>query len=89
MALAEAQTELTVVERERGIPRKGSSAGLSGAQWSHVDPIMDRDPSHPGKLTVFKNTVNRACHDNTPPGNAEMTQACGDIRFLVKNYLGR
>ena len=54
-----------------------------------VDPIMDRDPSHPGKLTIFKNTVNRACHDNTPPGNAEMTQACGDIRFLVKDYLGR
>ena len=24
-----------------------------------------------------------------PPGNAEMTQAYGEIRFLVKDYLGR
>lgn len=55
----------------------------------HVDPLLDHDASHPGKLTVFKNTVNRACHDNSPPGNAEMTQAHGDIRFLVKDYLGR
>jgi DNA-binding transcriptional MerR regulator len=54
-----------------------------------VDPLLDHDASHPGKLTVFKNTVNRACHDNAPPGNAEMTQACGDIRFFVKDYFGR
>jgi hypothetical protein len=54
-----------------------------------VEPLLDKDASHPGKLVVFKNTVNKACHDNAPPGNAEMTQACGDIRFLVKSYLGR
>ena len=46
-----------------------------------VDPLLVHDPSHPGKLTVFKNTVNRACYDNTPPGNAEMTQASGEIRY--------
>jgi len=55
----------------------------------HVEPLLDHDASHPGKLEVFRNTVNRACHDNAPPGNAEMIQACGEIRFLVKNYLGR
>lgn len=55
----------------------------------HVDPLMNHDPSHPGKLAVFKRTVNHACHDNAPPGNAEMTLACGDIRSLVKDYLGR
>ena len=55
----------------------------------HVDPLLQHDPSHPGKLEAFRNTVNRACHDNTPPGNAEMTQACGEIRYLVKDYLGR
>ena len=55
----------------------------------HVDPLLDHDASHPGKFTVFKNTVNNACHDNAPPGHAEMTQACGEIRFLVKDYLGR
>jgi hypothetical protein len=55
----------------------------------HVDPLLARDPSHPGKLEAFRNAVNRACHDNTPPGNAEMTHACGEIRYLVKEYLGR
>jgi hypothetical protein len=54
-----------------------------------VDPLLDHDPSHPGKLMVFKNTVNHACHDNAPPGNAQMTQACGEIGCLVKDYLGR
>lgn len=53
----------------------------------HVEPLLVHDPSHPGKLAVFRNTVNNACHDNTPPGNAGMTQACGDILFLVKDYL--
>jgi hypothetical protein len=54
-----------------------------------VEPFLDHDASHPGKLEVFRKTVNNACHDNAPPGTAEMTQACGEIRFLVKEYLGR
>lgn len=55
----------------------------------HVDPLLDRDPSHSGKLEVFKKTVNRACHDNTPPGTEEMKQACGEIRRFAKDYFGR
>lgn len=54
-----------------------------------VDPLLDKDPSHQGKFEVFKNTANNACHDNAPPGNAEMKQACGEIRYLMKEYLGR
>jgi hypothetical protein len=54
----------------------------------HVDPLLDFDPSHPGKFSVFKKTVNDACHDNSPPGTAAMTQAHGEIRHLVKQYLG-
>lgn len=54
-----------------------------------MEHLLDRDASHPGKFTVFKNTVNNACHDNTPPNGAAMTQAHGEIRFLVKEYLGR
>lgn len=54
-----------------------------------VEHLLDRDPSHPGKFAVFKNTVNNACHDNTPPNNAAMTQAHGEIRYLVNEYLGR
>ncbi len=55
----------------------------------HIEPLIDRDASHPGKFAAFKKTVNDACHDNAPPGTAQMTHACGDIRFLVKEYLGR
>lgn len=54
-----------------------------------VDPLLTHDPSDPGKLAVFRKTVNRACHDNTPPGTEEMKQACGDLRRFVENYLGR
>lgn len=54
-----------------------------------MEHLLDRDPSHPGKFTVFKNTVNNACHDNSPPNSAAMTQAHGEMRFLVKEYLGR
>ena len=55
----------------------------------HVDPLLYHDASHPGKLSAFKDTVNDACHDNAPPGPVAMVQACGEIRFLVKDYLGR
>lgn len=54
-----------------------------------VQPFLNLDASHPGKLDAFRRTVNNACHDNAPPGPAEMTQACGEIRFLVKEYLSR
>jgi hypothetical protein len=52
-----------------------------------VEPLLVRDPSHPGKLLAFKSTVNNACHDNEPPSTGLMVQACGEIRYLVKEYL--
>ena len=55
----------------------------------HVEPLLDKDPSHPGKLEAFKKIINSACHDNTPPGTSEMTQVCGEIQLLVKEYLVR
>lgn len=54
-----------------------------------VEPLLVQDASHPGKLGAFRLIVNNACHDNAPPGNAAMVQACGEIRFLQKNYLPR
>ena len=54
-----------------------------------VEPLLLQDPSHPGKLGVFRSTVNKACHDNTPPGTDEMGHACGEISYIVKTYLGR
>ena len=55
----------------------------------HVEPLLDHDASHLGKLEAFRKTVNNACHDNAPPSPAEMTHACGVIRAFVKEYLGR
>ena len=52
-----------------------------------VEPFLDKDPSHPGKLEAFRKAVNSACHDNTPPGASEMTHACGEIGYLAKEYL--
>ena len=52
-----------------------------------VEPFLDKDPSHSGKLEAFRKTVNTACHDNTPPGSSEMTQACGEIGYLANEYL--
>ena len=52
-----------------------------------AEPFLDKDPSHPGKLELFKKTVNSACHDSTPPGSTEMTHACGEIGYLAKEYL--
>lgn len=54
-----------------------------------VEPLLAKDGSHAGKFEVFRNTVNDACHDNAPPGTAVMVQACGEIRYLMKEYFGR
>ena len=54
-----------------------------------VEHLLGRDPAHQGQLEVFRNTVNRACHDNAPPGTEEMKKACGDLLHFVKEYLGR
>lgn len=53
------------------------------------DTLLDHDPSHPGKLEAFKDTVNQACHHNAPPGTAAMIQASGEISFLQKEYPAR
>lgn len=85
--------EMLVVDQHRKGNAQASLTDYDGKtlEWlsPHVDPLLDRDASHPGKFAVFRKTVNNACHDNAPPSNAEMTLAHGDIRFLVKQYLGR
>ena len=52
-----------------------------------VSPLLDKDASHPGRLRTFKDTVNGACHDNTPPGTTTMVHACGEMEFLQRTYL--
>lgn len=85
--------EMLVTDRRR---KGDTAASLTDydekmLEWlcPRVEPLLDRDASHPGRLTVFRNIVNRACHDNAPPGSAEMIHACGEIRFFVKEYFGR
>ena len=58
-------------------------------EWlsKRVDPLLDLDPSHPGRFEAFKNVVNNACHDNEPPGPGTMTHACGEISYLSNEYL--
>ena len=52
-----------------------------------VEPLLDRDASHAGKFEAFRDTVNDACHDNQPPSTAAMKHACGELKYLVKEYL--
>ncbi len=54
-----------------------------------VEPLMVLDPSDPGKLEVFRNTVNPASHEDVPPSSGDLTHACGNLRRFVKDYLGR
>ena len=85
--------EMLVIDRHSKGEQAAALSDYDGKilEWlcPRVQPLLDQDPSHPGKLEAFRNTVNSACHDNTPPGTAEMTQACGVIRYLVKKYLDR
>lgn len=85
--------EMLVTDRRNKGDVQASLTDYDGKtlEWlcPHVEPLLGHDPSHPGKLAAFKKTVNNACHDNTPPSNAQMIQACGEIRFVIKEYLGR
>lgn len=85
--------EILVNDRRQNGDMAASLTDYDGRTMEWLFPkmehLLDRDPSHPGKFTVFKNIVNNACHDNSPPNSAAMTQAHGEIRFLVKEYLRR
>jgi RecF/RecN/SMC family protein len=52
-----------------------------------VEPLLTRDPSHPGKLRAIGGAVNPANHDDAVPAAGVLKVALGDLRFLKKNYL--
>jgi hypothetical protein len=54
-----------------------------------VEPLLALDPSHPGKLQVFRGAVNPPSHDDDYPSQAAMKSVGGDLRRFVKDYLGR
>lgn len=81
-----------LVKARRGQSNQDSSlSDFEGKalEWlcPRVEPFLDKDPAHPGKLEAFMARVNSACHDNTPPGSSDMVYACGEIAYLVKEYL--
>jgi hypothetical protein len=85
--------EMLVEDRRSQGDNSASLSDYEGKplEWlcPRVSSLLVQDPSHSGKLEAFKKTVNRACHDNTPPGSQEMRHACGEIRSFVKDYLQR
>ncbi len=85
--------EILVSDRHTSGDMVASLSDYDGKTMEWLSPRMEhllsRDPSHAGKFAAFKNTVNNACHDNTPPSSAAMVQAHGEIGHLVKVYLGR
>jgi hypothetical protein len=52
-----------------------------------VEPLLLRDPSHPGKLRTIGGAVNPAKHDDAVPAAGILKVALGDLRFLKKAYL--
>lgn len=52
-----------------------------------VEPLLGRDPSHPGKLRAIGGAVNPANHDDAIPAAGVLKVALGDLKFLKKTYL--
>ena len=52
-----------------------------------VEPLLTRDPSHPGKLRAIGGAVNPVKHDDAVPAAGVLKVALGDQRHLKKTYL--
>ncbi len=63
----------------------GQNLGVLGPK---VDPLLVKDPAHPGKLRAFRDAVNPAKHDDGIPSRATLQVAIGDLKALKKEYLG-
>jgi hypothetical protein len=52
-----------------------------------VEPLLGRDPSHPGKLRIIGQRLNPGAHDHQVPPPGDLKQSLGDLRYLRKEYL--
>jgi hypothetical protein len=52
-----------------------------------VEPLLTKDPSHPGKLRTIGADTNPAKHDDDVPARGVLTVALGNLRDLKKIYL--
>jgi hypothetical protein len=53
-----------------------------------VEPLLMKDPSHPGKLRAVPSALNPAKHDDDTPSKGALQVALGDLTYLKKEYLG-
>ena len=82
-----------LIQNEQAQGRHASWSDYSdkALEWlcPRVDPLLTADPSHTGKLRVFKDTVNPPAHDALTPTAPQLRVAAGDLRYFVRTYLGR
>lgn len=52
-----------------------------------VEPLLNRDPSHPGKLRVIGKRLNPGTHDDRVPPPGDLKQCFGELKVLKKEYL--
>jgi len=50
-------------------------------------PLLNKDPSHPGKLGAIRRCLNPGSHDAPVPQADALKQCLGDLKFLIKEYL--
>jgi hypothetical protein len=52
-----------------------------------VEPLLTKDPSHPGKVRTIRQRLNPGVHDDDVPPGGDLKQCLGDLRYLRKEYL--
>jgi len=63
-------------------------AGLNlGKLQEKIDPLLTRDPAHPGKLRAIARHLNPGSHDDAVPSVGDLRVCFGDIETLRKKYL--
>jgi hypothetical protein len=53
-----------------------------------TDPLLVKDPSHPGKLRALRDAVNPANHDDEIPSHGALKESLGILKNLKREYLG-
>ena len=52
-----------------------------------VEPLLTKDPSHPGKLRVICRRLPSGSHDDEIPPVGDLKQSLGDLKALRRGYL--
>jgi hypothetical protein len=58
-----------------------------GPLINEVQPLLDRDPSHPGKLRTVENHTNPGNHDDEAPPSADIRFVLGELKRFCRDYL--